>query len=56
MEKNLKKEIYIYMNHFAVHLKCKSTILQLKKKSWVPSYPSLDFIVHIKASLYNILL
>ena len=44
------------MNHFAVHQKCKSTIRQLKKKSWVPSYPSLDFIVHIKASLYNILL
>ena len=34
MEKNLKKYIYIYLNHFAVHLKltqhCKSTILQKK--------------------------
>ena len=39
MEKNLKKKkiyIYVYLNHFAVHLKltqhCKSTILSLKKK------------------------
>ena len=36
MEKNLKKSIYIELNHFAVHLKLtqhgKSTILQLKKK------------------------
>jgi len=32
VEKNLKK--YMYVNHFAVHLKwCKSTILQLKN-SW----------------------
>ena len=42
MEKNLEKDkyvlyIYIYMNHFAVHLRftqqCKSTVLQLKKKT-----------------------
>ena len=38
MEKNLKKNIYIYiyLSHFAIHLKVtqyyKSTILQLKKK------------------------
>ena len=36
MEKNLKNNIYIKLNHFAVHLKqtqhCKSTILQLKKE------------------------
>ena len=38
MEKNLKKKknIYIYLNHFAVHQKliqpCKLTILQFKKK------------------------
>ena len=38
IEKNMKKEfyIYIYSNHFAVHLKltqhCKSPILQFKKK------------------------
>ena len=39
MEKNLKKDIYIYLyvlqNHFAVHQKlkqhCKSILLQLKK-------------------------
>ena len=37
MEKNLKKNVYtyVYMNHFAVHLKltrhCKLTILQFKK-------------------------
>ena len=39
MEKNLKKYIYIYLNHFAVHLKltqyCKSTIFQLKKKEFI---------------------
>ena len=47
MEKNLEKDkcvcvciyiyIYTYMNHFAVHLRltqhCKSTVLQLKKKT-----------------------
>ena len=36
MEKNLKKNIYIYVYYFAVHLKltqhCKLAILQLKKK------------------------
>ena len=36
MEKYLKKNIYLSIYHFAVHLKltqyCKSAILQLKKK------------------------
>ena len=41
MEDNLKKYIYISLNHFAVHLKltqhCKSTILQFKKKKRAPN-------------------
>ena len=36
MEKNMKKNIYVYLNHFSVHQKltqhCKSTALQWKKK------------------------
>ena len=36
MEKNMKKYIYVKLNHFAVQQKltqqCTSTILQLKKK------------------------
>ena len=37
MEKNMKKNIYIYiLNHFAIHLKltqyCKSTIVENKQK------------------------
>ena len=37
MEKNTKKNVYVYWNHFAVHWKltqyCKSTVFQLKKRA-----------------------
>ena len=37
MEKNLKKNLYVWLNHFVVHLKltqhCKSAVLQLKFKN-----------------------
>ena len=37
MEKSMKKNIYIYMNHFDIHQTltqhCKSAILPLKKQS-----------------------
>ena len=46
MEKNMKKNVYIYMcvcvylNHIAIHQQltqhCKSTMLQLKKKNQWP--------------------